>query len=167
MWACNCYRKTYNVIEKWKVAVTFKTETGDSVIFHCYFDADPTKAQIHEAVTAKLASLNGPQSLPAVSQKSPITLSIESDKETLKWDALNFFKDHPTCTLTEIKAGICKGWQQEVLLDRMVWEYAKQMTDQDIHPIDMAGTQEAIFTALRDFIVDTDYDKIVTILSET
>ena len=144
-------------------------ETGNVFSEVFIFPGRPLQTEIDAAVAERQTLISTrselTQSQGQEVQMSPISIQIEAAKEVIKMKIVEFVLLHPTASFLDMQAYITTmhGWQNGMLAARLVYDYAIVATDLGLITIS-ANTPEAMYTSLRQFVVDTPLEQIKTLL---
>ena len=144
-------------------------ETGKIFSEVLIFPRIPTQTEIDTAIAERQLRISThpeiTQSLTQEAQMPLISIQIEAAKEVIKMKIVEFVLLHPTASFLDMQAYITTmhGWQNGMLAARLVYDYAIVATDLGLITIS-ANTPEAMYTSLRQFVVDTPLEQIKTLL---
>lgn len=165
MWELKQYRKNYDSNDKWSVSIIL-TDGVEDRDYISFFKRDPEIQDIMADINARIFDLNAPTPDVTVTL-SPISIALESAKETLKWLVINKTIDEPTITFAQMESYIATQtpWNVASVLNFLIYQYCVQAREAQLITFAANETADQLFVKLRGVLTSHEYAEIVALLA--
>ena len=107
-----------------------------------------------------------PESETVQIDASPILQAVETSKETIKWQAIQYIKTNPDVTLADFQDHIEQtyGWSEAGLIMKLLHEYVIQAEKKQMIPALDSNGKEYFFAVLKQIITNSTDEQLMEAL---